>query len=88
MPYYDSKLLSSWTPKFLPSNVSYPPPAKIPSQVLNSMKMTEFVGYAAMPKELQGKRNVVASDSKKGTARFRSLRPRSQDVREHSRFAG
>ena len=80
MPYYDTKLLSSWTPKFLPQNLSYPPPPKIPTQVLNSMKVSEFVAYAALPKELQGKRNVVVADAKKGTARFRSLRPRSQEV--------
>ncbi|KAH8117576.1 ubiquitin carboxyl-terminal hydrolase-domain-containing protein [Phellopilus nigrolimitatus] len=76
MPYYDTLLLSSWTPKFLPANLSYPPPAKIPSQIENTMKVNEFVAYATMPKELQGRRNVVHTGPKKDMARFRSGRPR------------
>ena len=80
MPYYDSLLLSSWSSKLLPPNPTYPPPPKIPTQILNSMKVTEFVGYATMPKELQGKRNVVSTDLKKDMGRFRSARPRSGEV--------
>ncbi|KAL5528994.1 hypothetical protein ACEPAG_4968 [Sanghuangporus baumii] len=80
MPYYDSLLLSSWTSKFLPANPSYPPPPKIPTQISNSMKVNEFVGYATLPKELQGRRNVVSTDSKKDTGRFRSARPRSSEL--------
>ncbi|THH06212.1 hypothetical protein EW145_g4234 [Phellinidium pouzarii] len=74
MPFYDSPLLSSWTPKFLPASLAYPPPAKIPMQIENSMKVNEFVAYATMPKELQGRRNVVSTGPKRDTARFRSGR--------------
>lgn len=81
MPYYDSLLLSSWTPKFLPNNLFYPPPAKIPSQIEQSIKVTEFVAYATMPKELQGKRNVVLTGPKNSTARFRSGKSRLSQVR-------
>ncbi|EJD06087.1 uncharacterized protein FOMMEDRAFT_78690 [Fomitiporia mediterranea MF3/22] len=80
MPYYDSMLLSSWTPKFLPPNLSYPPPPKIPTQILSSMRMNDFVGYATLPKELQGRRNVVSTDTKKDKGRFRSVRPRSDQT--------
>lgn len=80
MPYYDNLLLSSWTPKFLPNNVFYPPPAKIPTQIEQAIKVTEFVAYASMPKELQGKRNVVVTGPKKDTARFRSGKSRLSQV--------
>ncbi|KAI5119085.1 hypothetical protein M0805_004858 [Coniferiporia weirii] len=80
IPYYDTPLLSSWTPKFIPSNLAYPPPPKIPTQIENSIKVNEFVAYATMPKELQGRRNVVLSGLKKDTARFRSGRPRSEQL--------
>ena len=80
MPYYETTLLSSWTPKFLPTNLTYPPPPRIPAQILNSMKVNENVAYATLPKELQGKRNMVSTDVKKDTGRFRSVRPRSGQV--------
>jgi len=36
-----------------------PDPKPIPASVLASMKMVDFVGYASLPKELRGQRNVV-----------------------------
>ena len=45
------------------------------------MKVNENVAYATLPKELQGKRNMVSTDVKKDTGRFRSVRPRSGQVR-------
>ncbi|KAI0811211.1 PAB-dependent poly-A-specific ribonuclease subunit PAN2 [Irpex lacteus] len=74
MPYYDDILLSSWTSKFLPSNALYPPPPKIPQQILNTMKVNDNVAYAPLPKELRGRRNVVPSGPKRTAARFRSGR--------------
>ncbi|KAF7359264.1 PAN2-PAN3 deadenylation complex catalytic subunit PAN2 [Mycena sanguinolenta] len=32
LPYYESRLLSSWTPLFVSTPANYPPPAKIPPQ--------------------------------------------------------
>lgn len=50
----------------------FPPPAKIPQQVLNTMKINDNIAYAALPKELVGRRNVVPVEPKKPGARFRS----------------
>ncbi|KAH8102953.1 PAB-dependent poly-A-specific ribonuclease subunit PAN2 [Cristinia sonorae] len=72
MPYYNSHLLSSWSSKFLPRNMLYPPPPKIPQQILNTMKTNDNVAYAALPKELRGRRNVVVLETKKTSGRFRS----------------
>jgi len=72
MPYYDTLLLSSWTSKLLPREMVSPPPPKIPQQVLSTMKMNDNVAYAALPKELKGRRNVVATERRKGPSRFRS----------------
>ncbi|KAH9934990.1 uncharacterized protein B0H18DRAFT_979313 [Fomitopsis serialis] len=57
MPYYNEKLLSSWTPDFISSGLHYPPPPKIPQIILNTMKINDNVAYAALPKELRGRRN-------------------------------
>jgi PAB-dependent poly(A)-specific ribonuclease subunit 2 len=42
------------------------------------MKMKDNVAYAAFPRELKGHRNMVAADTRKRNARFRSGR---SDVR-------
>lgn len=79
-------LLSSWTPKFVPKNAPYPPPPKIPQQILQSMKTNDNVAYATLPKELRGRRNVVV-EAKKTEGRFRSGN-KFYDVSEKSeRFA-
>lgn len=80
MPFYDSLLLSTWTPKFLPSNLNYPPPPKIPPQIEQTMKYNENIAYASMPKELQGRRNVVSFGPKKDTGRFKSGKARAEQA--------
>ncbi|KAJ3902046.1 ubiquitin carboxyl-terminal hydrolase-domain-containing protein [Lentinula edodes] len=73
LPRYKTQLLSAWTPQFNSSKtVSFPPPQKIPVQVLNTMKMNDNVAYAPLPKELRGRRNMVALEKKKLGGRFRS----------------
>lgn len=72
MPYYNDFLLSSWVPDFIPHGLHYPPLAKIPQQILNTMKINDNVAYAALPKELRGRRNVAVTAPKKPEGRFRS----------------
>lgn len=73
MPYYNTLLLSSWTKAFVPSRPKYfPPPDVIPPQILNTMKLNDNIAYAPVPKELRGRRNVVADVKKDSGARFRS----------------
>ena len=80
MPYYSTPLLSSWSPQFLSSAVPpYPPPAKIPPQVLATMKTNDNVAYAALPKELRGRRNRVVVSTTKDQARFRSGKAKRND---------
>ncbi|OSC96358.1 hypothetical protein PYCCODRAFT_1481973 [Trametes coccinea BRFM310] len=79
MPYYDTLLLSSWSKAFVPSSLYFPPPAKIPQQVLSTMKMNDSIAYATLPKELRGRRNVVPSAPKKTSGRFRSGKARHYD---------
>ena len=80
MPYYTTPLLSSWTPHFLSSTIPpYPPPAKIPPQILSTMKINDNVAYAALPKELRGRRNRVVVSTTKDQGRFRSGKARRDD---------
>ncbi|GLB35065.1 putative catalytic subunit of the poly(A)-nuclease (PAN) deadenylation complex, one of two cytoplasmic mRNA deadenylases involved in mRNA turnover [Lyophyllum shimeji] len=80
LPFYDTPLLSAWTPQFVPTPVVYLPPPKIPPQLLNTMKMKDNVAYAALPRELKGRRNTVAVDSQKYVGRFRSGKFRKADL--------
>lgn len=80
LPFYETPLLSAWTPQLVPSSVVYPPPPKIPPQLLNTMKMKDNVAYAALPRELKGRRNMVAVDSQKYNGRFRSGKSRKVDL--------
>lgn len=80
MPYYDAPLLSAWSPPVIIAPY-YPPPARIPPQVLASMKMNDNIAYAPLPKELRGRRNLVPTGPKKDTARFRSGKPRKEACR-------
>ncbi|KAK0458455.1 ubiquitin carboxyl-terminal hydrolase-domain-containing protein [Desarmillaria tabescens] len=79
MPHYSSPLLSSWSPQFMTSNLHYPPPPKIPLQILNSVKTNDNIAYAALPKELRGRRNVISVAPRKQSARFRSGKSHSVD---------
>lgn len=73
MPHYNTLLLSSWTKAFTPNRPKYfPPPEVIPPQILNSMKLNDNIAYAAVPKELRGRRNMVIDVKKDRGARFRS----------------
>ncbi|KAG1748914.1 PAB-dependent poly-A-specific ribonuclease subunit PAN2 [Suillus paluster] len=81
MPHYNTLLLSSWTPQFLPrSGILSPPPPKIPPQVLSTMKMNDNIAYAALPKELRGRRNRVLVTTAKDQGRFRSGKGRRDDL--------
>ncbi|KAJ9118311.1 hypothetical protein QFC22_004222 [Naganishia vaughanmartiniae] len=66
MPYYDTPLLSNFSlaEYATASSPMFHPPAKIPASVLSSMRVFSGVGYAVLPKEMQGKRNVVCKSSK------------------------
>ena len=58
----------------------FPSPPKIPPQVLETLKINEFVKHATLPKELRGRRNVVPAAPKKDVARFRSGKSRNVEV--------
>ncbi|CUA74901.1 PAB-dependent poly(A)-specific ribonuclease subunit 2 [Rhizoctonia solani] len=74
LPYYKTALLSSQVPLAVPHGIqAYPPPAKIPPKVLDTMRTVDFVGYAQLPKDLVGRRNV-APTSQVESGRFRSTR--------------
>ncbi|KAL0947460.1 hypothetical protein HGRIS_013567 [Hohenbuehelia grisea] len=77
MPFYTSQLLSSWTPLFQSNSSHFPPPQKIPSQVLAVAKTNDNISYAAMPRELKGRRNMVSVGPQKHSGRFRSGKSRS-----------
>ncbi|EJF62633.1 hypothetical protein DICSQDRAFT_154466 [Dichomitus squalens LYAD-421 SS1] len=79
LPYYDNLLLSSWTNDFVPTNMYFPPAPKIPAQILSSIKVNDSIAYASLPKELRGRRNVVATAPRKTGGRFRSGKARYND---------
>ncbi|GAB1517761.1 poly(A)-specific ribonuclease [Rhizoctonia solani] len=74
LPYYKTPLLSSQLSLAVPHGIqAYPPPAKIPQKVLDTMRTVDFVGYAQLPKDLVGRRNV-APTTQVESGRFRSTR--------------
>ncbi|THV07954.1 hypothetical protein K435DRAFT_815204 [Dendrothele bispora CBS 962.96] len=79
LPHYKTQLLSAWSPQFAMSSVYYPPPQKIPPQILGSMKTNDNIAYAALPKELKGKRNMVVLGPRKVNPRFRSGKSRGSE---------
>ncbi|KAJ7168294.1 ubiquitin carboxyl-terminal hydrolase-domain-containing protein [Mycena crocata] len=79
LPYYESRLLSSWTPLFVSTPLNYPPPPKIPPQILATMKLNDNIAYAALPKELKGRRNMVSVGSRNKKGRFRSGKSRANE---------
>lgn len=81
LPYYDTQLLSSWTAQFVSTAPHYPPVVKIPAQILSTMKTNDTVAYAALPKELKGRRNMTTVGPRKQNARFRSGKSRANEVR-------
>lgn len=80
LPYYDSEMLSAWSPLFISGTTEYLPSPKVPLQITNTMKYNEGIAYAALPKELRGRRNVVNSGRKKVNGRFRSGKTHSTEV--------
>lgn len=63
LPYYDTPLLSSfdkWSYYATPASPLFNPPAKLDPQILSSLRQTDFVGYASLPRHLRGKRNAVS----------------------------
>jgi PAB-dependent poly(A)-specific ribonuclease subunit 2 len=64
----------------MPRNLNYPPVAKIPPQILSTMKMNDNVAYAAFPKELKGRRNMVTLAAQQINARFISGKSQEDDV--------
>lgn len=80
MPHYNTLLLSSWTPHFVSHGSHYPPPPSIPPQISSAIKVNDNIAYAALPKELRGKRNRAVVPSTKDQGRFRSGKNRKDDV--------
>jgi PAB-dependent poly(A)-specific ribonuclease subunit 2 len=78
MPYYTDHLLSAWDKDFQTMPEYYPPPMKIPPQIMTSLKKVDELSFASMPRELRGKRNVLPSLGPKRQGRFRSDRKRHQ----------
>lgn len=76
LPYYNSTLLSSWTPQLESVKVSTAP-MKIPQSVLSAIKMNDGVAYAPLPRELKGRRNMITVAAPKDQGRFRSGKPRN-----------
>lgn len=72
MPHYNNLLLSSWSTDFIPTPMYFPPPPKIPQQVLSAIKVNDSIAYATLPKDLRGRRNVVPTAPRKTGGRFRS----------------
>lgn len=80
MPHYNNLLLSSWTPHFASHGSHYPPPPSIPPQISSAIKVNDNIAYAALPKELRGKRNRAVVPSTKDQGRFRSGKNRKDDI--------
>lgn len=80
LPYFDTPLLSSWTPLLASAKADYAPPPKIPPQILSTMKINDNIAYAAMPKELKGRRNLSTAIQRKPNRRFRSGYSKQKDV--------
>ncbi|KAF7305131.1 PAN2-PAN3 deadenylation complex catalytic subunit PAN2 [Mycena kentingensis (nom. inval.)] len=79
LPFYESRLLSSWSPTFTSGVFEHPPPEKIPQQILATMKQNDNVLYANAPKELKGRRNMVVATVKSKKGRFRSGKSRGNE---------
>ncbi|KAG6814297.1 hypothetical protein H0H92_013422 [Tricholoma furcatifolium] len=80
LPHYDTQLLSAWTASLAPPAPFYPPPPKIPAQLLHAMKMKDNISYAALPKELKGRRNMISVEPQKNNGRFRSGKSSKKEI--------
>ncbi|KAI0303542.1 PAB-dependent poly-A-specific ribonuclease subunit PAN2 [Multifurca ochricompacta] len=75
LPYYNTLLLSSWTPQ-LESVKGSTVPMKIPQSVLSAIKTNDGIAYAPLPRELKGRRNMIIAATPKDQGRFRSGKQR------------
>lgn len=80
MPYYDDYLLSAYDTDFQRVPEYYPPPAKIPAQVLADLKQVGGLTYAHLPAALRGKRNIAVTNPNKKQTRFRSDKSRNDTI--------
>jgi PAB-dependent poly(A)-specific ribonuclease subunit 2 len=70
MPYYAKPLLSLW-----PNNLVFPigkSPQKIPSEVLDQIKMVDFVGYAPNPRTFKRNQYFRTIEKQRKGPKFRS----------------
>ncbi|KAI0059101.1 PAB-dependent poly-A-specific ribonuclease subunit PAN2 [Artomyces pyxidatus] len=84
LPHYNTMLLSSWSPQFDSQKGGSLPAAKIPPQVLSTMKYNDSIAYAALPRELKGRRNVVSAAPQKDQGHFRSGKTRRTEMENSS----
>lgn len=65
LPFYETPLLSNFAPAdyATASSPLFNPSKPIPSTVLANMRIIDGVGYAPLPRDMKGKRNVVCEDS-------------------------
>ncbi len=63
MPAYTEKLASNLFPQvyLTQSSPLVQPPPKIPREVLATVRMVDGIGYAPLPRDLRGRRNVVCA---------------------------
>lgn len=104
MPLYTEKLTSNLAPQVYMTQSSplVRPPPKIPREVLATVRMVDGIGYAPLPREMRGRRNVVcaradanflpqlrdAVGARPGDAMRRESGPRFRSERErHQRAA-
>jgi hypothetical protein len=71
LPHYNTLLLSSWASQLESVKVSTAP-MKIPLSVLSTIKTNDGIAYAPLPRELKGRRNMIAVAAPKDQGRFRS----------------
>ncbi len=79
MPYYKETLLSAWPPTTV-CHVGKPYP-KVPQEVLETMKMIDFVGYAQNPgykRNTNLDMNLKAKDLGSTGPKFRSEQAREK----------
>ncbi|CAD6938157.1 unnamed protein product, partial [Tilletia caries] len=66
LPYYDSPLLSSfdkWSHYAGAASPLFNAPVKPDPAILATLRQTDFVGYASLPRHMRGKRNAVSVSS-------------------------
>jgi len=80
MPYYDDYLLSAYESDFQRVTEYYPPPAKIPAQVLADLKEVGGLSYAHLPAALRGRRNIAVTNPNRKQTRFRSDKSRNDTI--------